>query len=649
MKRAFTFTLTFVFVIHSFAQSELPEFGKPDLSELKMKDCDFEKGVAVLKLYSFEIKELISDDLTVKTERKERIKILKESGFPSVKIEIPFSKKNKVKNITAYIFNLDESGKISTQKIENDEIYTKSEKKKSGSLIFTFPGLKIGSVIEYKIIEVENGASATDVKFFQTDIPIRLSIFKLVIPDYIKVDLSFKGEVENMDQLLEKKTPVESRNTHTITRKNITSFRKEPFMSSEIDNLQYLIYRFFYNDEWKENPISANFQKYYSYQWSSFNEWLNSHPQFGGQIELLLPGSRSLIDSCKKFTTVSKKVELIYQRIKNKIKWTGEKYIYAEDCDKVWKSGFGSNAEINLIILNLLKKSGVECYPILVRAREYGKATRTFFSLTQFSNVNVLVIDSTKYYILDGANTSLSYSTPPFEILNREVFLVDPKRSKWLNIVDPRPFLKNMVSIEAKADSTGNVTGSAFISSYDFIKSNKIAEKENKHEENEEKEIKYLLKETSDIFIDSLVEENKDDESKPLNQRFNYKYNPEFNADYIVIDPLFLSSFRKNPFLEQVRKTDIDFGSNQYYVVNLRFTIPENLVIENIPKSILIIANDSSMTFKRQTFYENNIILIRHSLEMNQAIFPKEEYPSVREFFRKMYDALNEKLILRKK
>jgi Domain of Unknown Function with PDB structure (DUF3857) len=648
MKQSLFLTLFLSFHVHSFSQEKIPEFGKPQLEELLQKECEFDKGAPALKLYKFEKTELISDDMTTKTERWERIKIFTRLGYSFANIEIPYSSQSKIKNLSAIIYNLDEHGNITTQKIEKDEIYKKAEKKKKGSLVFTFPGLKQGSVVEYKFTEVEKEASRYDIKFFQDKIPVQLCIFKIITPAYMEADLSFIGEMENTEQTLEKKTPVEARNTQTIQRKNIASFKTEPFMSSANDNLQYVVLKFIYTTVMNDSLNGKDNQLYSTLQWSGYNSQLLRHPFFGNQIEKSISGTNSIIDSARKFKEISQIVDFIYRTVKAKIKWNENELIYAEDLEKAWQKGLGSSAEINLTIVNLLKKCAVNCYPILVRSREYGKANRAFYSLRQFNSVNALVFDSLNYYVLDGTEKFLSYKTPPYKILNRDVFLIDQNNSKWLSIIDPRPFLKNVISIKATIDSASLLIGNAYISYFDYIKKVELLKKDKNKDDDDNEENDFLNTRSFSIKIDSLVEKNED-ELQPFTQNFHFSYSPESTSDYIYIDPFFLSSFRKNPFSASTRQTDIDFGSNQFYSITLHITIPDNFTIEGVPKNLVIIANDSSMTFKRQILQQDNILLFKYSFEIERAIFSKEEYSSVREYFRKIYGAVQEQIILRKR
>jgi Domain of Unknown Function with PDB structure (DUF3857) len=649
MKKLIIALILITFLTPIYSQKDLPEFGKPDMKELLMKECEFEPGVSAMKILKYEHVDLLSaNDWSVRTEKWERIKILSQAGYLFADIEIPFAKKNKIKKLAAYIYTLDESGKITTQEIESDDIFKKSDKKKKkGSLVFTFPGVKPGCVIEYKYTELEKEPYYSDTKFFQDVIPVQLCIYKLVHSEYIKANLTFIGGDENLESRIEEKTPVDYKNTQTITGTNIHSFRDEPLMSAVKDNLQYMTLRFEYRADWRDSLL----KKYpeHNFMWDAVGSRLIYNPNFGEQIIKKVTGTESLIDSSKKIKDIAGKVELIYKRVRDRITWNNEFDVYAENIDRAWKTGIGSNAEINLLLLNLLRKAGVNSFPVLVRSREYGKPNLLLYTISQFNNVNVVVFNGENFYILDATKKHLSYNTPPFEVLNRNVLIIDADGAEWLTIVDDRPFLKQTISIKADVDSSGQIKGDAFVSFFDYIKDFKLTEKKEGEKIRAQEEKDFINSSPVDIKIDSLIEDASANELLPLNHRFTFTYNPESTDDFLFVDPFFLSPFRKNPFTDSIRRTDIDFGSNQYYTIYVHLTIPENYRIEGVPKNLVVISSDSTIIFKRQILQENNILVFKHSFEVKRAEFSKEEYLPLHDIFRKMYGAIKEQLILKKK
>ena len=643
MIRSSIFILLAVFTINSFSQSGLPSFGKADIKELLLKECPFEKGADAMKLLDFQETEIDMDN-SVRTEinRRVRIKIFNKDGFHAANIIIPYIKRNrtsKINDISAYIYNLDSSGNIVTQKLEKKQILREKSEVGINKVAFTFPNVKPGSVIEYRFTHSERNILHLDPWFFQDAMPTGVSICKFIYPQRAKFDFRFI----TTDSVVDNYSTNNIKATRVFTLNNIHSFRPEPMMSSVKDNLQRVEFAFlprlgffdFNDDESRWGMYSRTLLYYF----------------FGSQIKASIPGTEALIDSSRKILAKADKVNFIYQAVKKNLSWDENQSFYPDDLKEVWKSKSGNSAEINLTILNLLKKSGVDCYPVLVSTRGNGKTDPDFISLGQFNGVDILILDSANFYMLDGTQKYNSYKTTPYNILNRDVFLIDSFEHKWVNISDDRPLMKTTITVKAELSHSSELKGDAHISFFDHSKANKLEDQNKKKsdEEKEEEDKEFIQKDFLDLIIDSLKEENAEDELLPLIHKFNFTYKLSSTDNYLFLDPFFLSNFRKNPFIDSIRRTDIDMGSNQTYAMYLHLTIPETFLIEELPQNILIRSIDSSMLFKREVLRQGNILVFRNSFDIQRPIYSKEEYPGIREYFKKIYGVISDRIVLKKK
>src|ERR1044071_5708731 len=106
-----------------------------------------------MKLLDYQEKELIIRyNMMIKTVRRVRIKIFNEKGYAAANIVIPFGKMKGATfgDISAYVYNLDENGKVSIQKVDKKQIYQDEANDKVRDIRFTFPNIRAGSVIEYR-------------------------------------------------------------------------------------------------------------------------------------------------------------------------------------------------------------------------------------------------------------------------------------------------------------------------------------------------------------------------------------------------------------------------------------------------------------------------------------------------------------------
>lgn len=52
--------------------------------------------------------------------------------------------------------------------------------------------------------------------------------------------------------------------------------------------------------------------------------------------------------------------------------WNGRYQLYSKELEKVIKKGSGSNADLNFILISILKDFGLEAYPVVMSRRSSG-------------------------------------------------------------------------------------------------------------------------------------------------------------------------------------------------------------------------------------------------------------------------------------
>jgi signal peptidase I len=81
----------------------------------------------------------------------------------------------------------------------------------------------------------------------------------------------------------------------------------------------------------------------------------------------------------------------------------------------------------------------------------------------------------------------------------------------------------------------------------------------------------------------------------------------------------------------------------------LHLKISDEFDIDELPKNILVRSIDSSMLFKREIFREGNTIVFRNSFDIQRPIYSKEEYFGIKEYFKRIYEVINDRIVLKKK
>jgi hypothetical protein len=420
-------------------------------------------------------------------------------------------------------------------------------------------------------------------------------------------------------------------------KENIKAFKPEPFMTSFTDNLMRVVFLVvphsnFFSDIFL---LSNN-------MWSNVGKILLEAPFFGHQIQTTIPGTQPVIDSAKQLPTVAAKVDFIYERIKGQFIGREEQTAYPDNIAEAWNSRSGNSAEINLVLLNLLKKAGVRAYPLLVSTREHGLISVDFPSFSQINGVDVVAADSNSVYVLDAYTKFHSYKTPPFNVLNRKGFLLDSANMRWVAITEEGLLAQNNIAILGELKQDGTVQGTANIQSRNYAKINALDSSD------AVKEVAEKSEKQQGLIIHSSRKENEAVDSLPLMQKLNFTYELEHTDSFYFLNPLFLTLRNKNPFLAAERNTDVDFGCNQLLSVQLFLKIPDGFIIESLPKSIQMRSSDTTMIFNRVIHADSASLVLRQSFQINRSLYGKEEFEGLKTFFNKMYGLMSEVIILKK-
>lgn len=629
-----------------FAQ-QIPQFGKITNEELNLKDCSFEHGAGAMYLVKYEQVDFDANnygDLKITTQTICRIKIFDKTGYDEATIVIPFSGKNRtarITNLDATTYNVDENGKIISSDVNKKEIFKDKSSEKDGvsTVRFTFPNVKPGSVLEYRYTKIEKNSFFINPWFFQGSIPTLLSYCKIKIPGFSEL------EVKSVAQLPIKNGPEENAGKKDITKpkvrsfymEKVPSFKMEPFMSSLADNLMHL--------EFSLNPSIGFFSSLSNLKWGLINSVFLSSAFFGKQFDKDIYGTVGFVDSIKKVDSLEERINGVYNYVKNHLTWDKTHTFYADDISQVWQDKQGNSAEINLIILNLLRKAGVTCFPVLFSTRSNGKVDMNFPNPTQFNSVDVLAFIGDKYFILDGTQKYISYKIPPFDIINRNVFIVDHENNKWVNVDDERFLIHDSISVTGKVDENGTINGQAEITYYDLSKATEI--EDNKDDDKDDND--FLLSDAPVLKIDTSFYTDKENDLLPLKRTIKFHYDLSSTDSFYFLNPFMLSTFRKNPFVDSTRLTDIDFGANSSFILHMEITLPPNIHVEEFTRNKIIRTPDTILLFNRFNELQGNTLIINSTFNISAAIFYSDDYPAIRDFFKNVYAILNQQILLKRK
>jgi len=622
------------------SKKNLPSFGKVSKEELLNSTCEFDKDAEAMVLYESGrwYLDIGNNGYYDELVHHVRIKILNEKGVDRANVKLRYTSKlnsEAITNLSANTYNLDESGNIVTTKLEKNLVYRKKLNSYVTEQAFTMPAVKVGSVIEYKY--TWRGFDKRSWTL-QWSIPVKFSRYEVNFPSmfelYIRPSASLPFSSTDESTGL--------RTIKQFSMQDIPALRNEKYITCPEDYLQKI-------DAWLVAYTINNRRYPLLKSWPELAKDMLQSDYIGDQIKKQLPGVDELKLSVAAIGDPYKKMVAVHEYVRKHMSWNGvDNYWAAGGVKGAWKDRKGSSGDINLILINLLREVGLQVNPILVSTRENGRVTTLFPDRSQFNKLLAYVKLADRTYVLDGVDKHTPAGMIPYDVMFTEGLMLDPSiphNFSWEPIWDSVRQDRNVVVFMADVKEDGTVKGKATVTSYDYARSKRIRDINDK----ETFPKRYLDIDNANLNVDSLKFKNVDADTLPLVQEFEFAGVLNNSGEYNFVSTNLFSGLGSNPFIADTRYSDVFFGTNQRYMVISSVKIPDGYTFEDVPKDVRMMLPDRSLQITRMSSSSGNTINTKLVVEFKRPYYSPEEYPDLKAFYKKMYELLEEQVVIKKK
>ena len=476
------------------AQNDPIKWGVLLPDDIKMTSYTPEPGASAVILCDYGVSSVGSH---AEFKKITRIKILKEAGLEYARVEIPYRSYEMYDNfysIKAHTINTSSTGnvvKTSTvgAKIVDIEVDSRHRKK-----IINFLDVKPGSIIEYTYTLSSWDIVKLNNWYFQSTIPTLWSEYRLNIPGKLNYLVSFqKGRNLNLKEQQDYSSRLQFLYSNPLTKvyseiaanKNILYESPEKTIKvylSHGESMRFVMEKVpsvtpkpYNNDVFPfvkahlykvEKPYFIPILTAANQDYDTWEKWENRYYQTTEYDSYWLPtweeatqnwikseylGYRVVQDFAAKgeldaiaHTDSSNVLQGVYQFVKNNIKWDGTYSIYAvREFGEELNKKSGNSGEINLLLINLLRKAGFKVTPVLIRTGNLGRIENLYPEKDQFNHVIAQVVVNGKVIYLDATSDKNGFELPD-NVSHTVGWLLKEKDFRFVEVDDvPRSILSH--------------------------------------------------------------------------------------------------------------------------------------------------------------------------------------------------------------
>ncbi|WP_164549870.1 DUF3857 domain-containing protein [Nonlabens ponticola] len=633
------------------------EFGEVQLSDFEQTYEDADDIPDAEVLYRKEHIQWTLSDVGLYQYRNvhERILINNESGYDyatkKVRLYNETSKaREKLTKLKGRTYNIVD-GEIEEQKLRSDNEFERDISENWKEESFTMPGVRAGSIIEYSY-SIRSPFGSIDDVIIQYDIPIRKLDINVGLPKYYIYEVQFNPyavyvpKIAGEDQESWRRSSGGASQYELSDRslildtENIPALKDEP-MTKNLENYRSKIIIERAGNRFPGEPIQM-----FSSTWEQVAKSIYKLEKFGGELRK----SRFFKDDLEvieqKYTGNVEKLAAILDHVQSTVKWNNYVGVTAQNGIKdAYKSGSGNVADINLLLVSMLREAGYSANPVLVSSRDNG--IPLFPTRNGFNYVIAHVDMDGKNILLDATDVNTGINSLPLRAVNWQGRLIQKNGNSQPISLELGIFSKeiSMVNVDFNEDMT--LTGTLKKRYTDYT-AYRFRDRYRGHVDSDI--IKYIEGDTRGFKIDSLEVENMNKPGKPLNVSCNVTYENavEQIGDKIYLTPLLHEALSENPFKLESRTLPIDLVYPQQTNVIINVNIPEGYEIASMPDNTQYNFNNGIASYKMVAQETNNRISINAQFTMTQNNVLPKDYSSWREFFSAIVDKDAEKIVLKK-
>jgi hypothetical protein len=647
------------------------ELGKVSIEELQQKTHPIDTSAVAAVLFEkgkvdFDYAQEKGFEIT--TEVQVKIKIYKKGGYDwANKVVGYYIGTNQSKEIVSFsdaiTYNLVD-GKIVKTKLKSDGEFEEKINKYWARKKISMPNIKEGSIIEFSYRKKSPNFGELTEWNFQTTIPVNHSEFITNLPEYFTYNLNQKGyyfpkvtvekklrtisysyrEPNAIGQVIANSTSqekLEFTETKTVyIAENSPAMKEEAF----VNNINNYTSSISHELTMIRYPNSA--VKSYSTDWETVVKRIYEDEDFGPELNKTGYFEEDIKTILSGLTSRDEKIGAIFNFVKSKVKWNDYLgYSCNEGVKTAYKNKTGNVAEINLMLTAMLRYAGLSANPVLLSTRSNGIAL--FPNRTAFNYVIAAVEVENDLVLLDATEKFSAPNVLPSRDLNWYGRIIRKEGSSAEVELSPKMLSKDITNMSYAINTDGSISGKLRRQMSDHVA---LSFRQDYVGVATESYLEKLENRNNNVEISEYKRENEADLSAQVVEFYAFKdtKSTEIIGSKIYISPLLFLSSSENPFKQEKREYPVDFGFPFEDKYNVIIDIPEGYVVESIPTAINLTTGDGIGTFKYIIANNGNKIQLQLTTDINAAIVPAEYYDILKEFFKKMIEKQNEKIVLKK-
>ncbi len=529
-----------------------------------------------------------------------------------------------VESVKATAFNMEGSKVVKTSLKKSDVVTTKIDEH-NYQTEFTVPNVKEGTVIEYEYTIHSQVFWELHDWYAQCEIPVVYAKLDMNIPSYLIFNIEDHGiqrltytvtagvlNFKLVSDPLAKQTQVKT-NHYVYVGRDLIAMPKDDYVWNAQDYCAGI------TAELRQYRLPGMAQMDYARTWEQIDEMVLSSDDLGVHLNDRSPFAKELKEAkIAEIADLRERAAAVFELVMSKLTWNGKYEISPVPASETLQKQGGSNADINLLLIQSFNEVGLTAAPVMLRTRDLGLLPYNFPAIRKLSTFIVAVVmpaGANIYLDASSKNGYLNVLAEPL-LVERARLIQKKNKSAWVNLQKLSKSQKNTI-INAQLAADGTLTGTQ-TTRYEGLAA-----------------MNYRNAKGINAFTPDVTEE------VPFTRK------GQVDGNTIKICP-FPTIIADNPFSAEIRKMPVEFHSLGTHRVVVNITLPEGYIVESEQRNTTVITQDKGLEGRIQTTTGNGKVQLSCQFSINKIVHSEKSYADLHLIFDDVIKYTTEQLVIKK-
>lgn len=332
----------------------------------------------------------------------------------------------------------------------------------------------------------------------------------------------------------------------------------------------------------------------------------------------------------------------VFQTVNSAVQFNGVNSVFADDdLSHVLDGEPASQAEINMVLLTMLRGAGIDAKPLYLSGREFGRIDKSFPSIFQFNRLLVYSEIEGKQYFMDASFPVSMPNLIPIESYNVQGMGLTKEEYEWIDISPERSVFDLDIDIAASLNSNGTLTGTLTAQTRGYPSQRIRRDLQTGTPQPE------IIKETFfDIYTDAVIRESSLEVNSQNRNIVNVVTDfeiPNYAASFrdgIEFRPMIVGYLFRNPFESTQRRVPITLDAPELLSIHYTVDLPDGFSVDEMGETRATSLQGAAL--REEYSSQDNTVEYTFDIDISRKEFPADVYSQLRRIYERWVFLSNE-------